>query len=354
MKAPLIAYTELHGAQFQVSIHKDPRANGDKPYHVMLFGRESEYLGRGPDEGFYPTLHKAKRSCYRRFGIPARAWKDAYETSAARSALETFAHAQGRKVTRPRAWPLTMTQTREYIVAAARIEHADRRIMLEAGDTVLCATMKAVTGVIFEVLHKNRVSRYSEEFPLRWEGFNLLEVERYRPEKDASYCIWVEQAFEREFFAWFPYSECDATLEEAHLTMAEDLLIRYDDITFVFEASRTIEAALDFMIRVAEQLPGIQLPPGGFLVEGLIMDPATVPEVLRPIIPLTKRWAIGDDKKRTRRFAKASARTKERLIHTVKPLFPEIERYLDSFGDDPIPEEAALIMHLAEGVAEMR
>lgn len=354
MLQALIAYTDLHGAHFQVSIHRDPRAREERPYHVMLFSRDSEYLGPGRDEGFFRTLADAKRSCYRRFGISRRAWKDAYEFSRARPVLEAFAREREMQVMRPEAWPLTMTQTREFVVAAVQVEHAQRQFLIEAADTVFCATTRVEAGVIFEALHRNRISRYSSEFPVRWEGFNLLEVERYRPDGISNYCVWVEEAFEDEFYAWFPSSDCPSILEGAALSMCEDLLVRFGDVAFVFDATRPIGDALDLMAGVADRLPGLQLPPGAFRVDGLLMDPERVPDVLRPLVPLTKRWAIGDETKRAQKLAKAARRTKQHLRESVEPLLPEVNRYLESFGESPLTDEAILVMHLASSVAMLR
>jgi hypothetical protein len=348
-----VAYVRLHGALFQVSIHKDPRAPSEEPYHVMLCSRESDYLGRGPDEAFFKSIESAKRSCYRRFGIRLSAWKDAWASSKARLTLEAFAREQGIRLNRPRAWPDSMSDCQEFVVATTKTSYGERRIMLDAADTVLCASMKVEAGVVFEVLHKDQVSRYSEAFPTKYEDFRLLEVEPHETPAKADYSVWFARSFRREFLDWFRASNCHGILQAARFSPTERLFVRCENISLVFDCRRPILTALALLARIAAELPGIQIPPGGFVVDGWVMDPSRIPDALRPLVPLTKRWAISDDEKRANKLARASAHTRERLIQTVEPLFPEINRYLDSFGDDTMPEEAVLIMYLAEAVAEI-
>jgi hypothetical protein len=77
----------------------------------------------------------------------------------------------------------------------------------------------------------------------------------------------------------------------------------------------------------------------------------TFPNALRPLVPLMTRWAIGDDEERSRKLRRCAQSTRRRLVEAVVPLLPAIDRFLDSFGDNP-PEEACALGTLAQAALE--
>lgn len=78
---------------------------------------------------------------------------------------------------------------------------------------------------------------------------------------------------------------------------------------------------------------------------------ATLPEELRPLIPLLEKWAIDDDDERSRRLKRCTQVTRQRLVNAVVPLLPAINNFLDSFGADP-PEKACALGSLAQAALE--
>jgi hypothetical protein len=78
-----------------------------------------------------------------------------------------------------------------------------------------------------------------------------------------------------------------------------------------------------------------------------------VPPILRVLIPYAKKYSIGDDLLRVQIGDALSNREKQELITIVSPLFPDIDSFLDSFGENPLNDEAIVIGSLAEFVCEL-
>lgn len=79
-----------------------------------------------------------------------------------------------------------------------------------------------------------------------------------------------------------------------------------------------------------------------------------IPENLRPLIPLLKKWSIPDDSEREQLMEETSEKQKRKLIKTVWPYMAEINEFLDSFGDEPLSYGACLLGNLAEFVSELQ
>jgi hypothetical protein len=100
---------------------------------------------------------------------------------------------------------------------------------------------------------------------------------------------------------------------------------------------------LDILYQLLSLIPPAKETPINF--EGL-------PEKFKTLLPGIKRWAIPDDNDRSEKLAKASSKTLTQLVKTVSPYFTEINQYLDSFGNRPLPEHAILLGTLAECATE--
>jgi len=82
------------------------------------------------------------------------------------------------------------------------------------------------------------------------------------------------------------------------------------------------------------------------------IEPENIPDNLQPLLPWLKKFAISDDAERQELSEKTGKKKKLELMKAVAPLMPEINRFLDSFKKEPMPEEAMLIGNLAELVSE--
>jgi hypothetical protein len=78
-----------------------------------------------------------------------------------------------------------------------------------------------------------------------------------------------------------------------------------------------------------------------------------IPERLRHLIPLMKKWSVGDDSEREQMIEETGEKQKKKLIKLVYPFMIEINEFLDSFGDEALSNEAVLLGNLAELVSEL-
>lgn len=90
--------------------------------------------------------------------------------------------------------------------------------------------------------------------------------------------------------------------------------------------------------------PAVAVPP---------LDGDKVPEDLRDLVPLAQRWGIGDDVDRSERIQKATAAERSELRAAFGPRQARITAWLDSFGQGPMPDEAAAFMYAQLAIEEM-
>jgi hypothetical protein len=76
-----------------------------------------------------------------------------------------------------------------------------------------------------------------------------------------------------------------------------------------------------------------------------------LPDSLQPLVPLLAKWAIDDDEERTRKLKRCAASTRQKLVDAVISSLPDIDAFLDSFGENP-PEEACSLGSLAQAALE--
>ena len=82
------------------------------------------------------------------------------------------------------------------------------------------------------------------------------------------------------------------------------------------------------------------------------LDAAAVPSALRHLVPLAERWGIGDDVERNDYVVQASAADRAALRDAVVPYYEQITAWLDSFGDEPMSDEAAAFMYMQLAIEE--
>ena len=83
------------------------------------------------------------------------------------------------------------------------------------------------------------------------------------------------------------------------------------------------------------------------------LDSGKVPADLRDLLPLAQRWGIGDDVTRSERVQKATDAERSELRAAFGPRQARITAWLDSFGQGPMPEEAAVFMYAQLAIEEM-
>jgi hypothetical protein len=83
------------------------------------------------------------------------------------------------------------------------------------------------------------------------------------------------------------------------------------------------------------------------------LDPAKVPADLRDLVPLAQRWGIGDDVIRAERVKQATDAERAQLRSAFGPKQTRVTAWLNSFGQGPMPEEAAAFMYTQLAIEEM-
>lgn len=83
------------------------------------------------------------------------------------------------------------------------------------------------------------------------------------------------------------------------------------------------------------------------------LDSAGVPEDLRGLVAFAQEWGIGDDVERGAKVERATSAERARVRAAVAPFQERITTWLNSFGRDPMPDEAAAFMYLQLAIEEM-
>ena len=84
------------------------------------------------------------------------------------------------------------------------------------------------------------------------------------------------------------------------------------------------------------------------------MQAEGVPVNLRHLISLAEKWGIGDDVERGEFIEAASAEERQALLEAITPHQREITGWLDTFGANPLSDEAAAFLYMQLAVEEMR
>jgi hypothetical protein len=84
------------------------------------------------------------------------------------------------------------------------------------------------------------------------------------------------------------------------------------------------------------------------------MNREVVPEDLRDLLPFAMKWGIADDIIRNDLQEKATDEEKQELVRALAGRWLEINEWLDSFGNNIMPLEAASFMHMQLGFDEMK
>jgi hypothetical protein len=78
-----------------------------------------------------------------------------------------------------------------------------------------------------------------------------------------------------------------------------------------------------------------------------------VPQEFRHLLPMAQRWGVGDDNERSELTNKAGTADKQALQNAVNPYRQQINSWLDSYGRNPMPAEAAAFMYMLLAMEEM-
>jgi hypothetical protein len=88
-------------------------------------------------------------------------------------------------------------------------------------------------------------------------------------------------------------------------------------------------------------------------IEGVVIDPAKVPDQLRHLIPLAKHWSIGDDVERANMMWLTPYEELKAMVFAVGPFRDDIWKWCSSHHKDtPVPDEVIVFDALGQAAAE--
>jgi hypothetical protein len=139
-----------------------------------------------------------------------------------------------------------------------------------------------------------------------------------------------------------------AKIRELELSKNESIFIYNNVIYLAISPKRSLVPIVDYVIDLINNNGSIfQKAKNGKIYA------KNIPENLRHLIPLLKKWSISDDSEREQLIEETSEKQKNKLVNSIYPLMREINEFLDSFQDSPLTNEAILLGNLAELVSEL-
>ena len=209
------------------------------------------------------------------------------------------------------------------------------RIELDEYPTIYSINIKTYSGLGFSINRPDKIFLFTQ--PNKIDGFPLIvytERGHFDPQNEAFPKFW--QSF-------------SAVLNDFKLTVSEGVFFYSNIVIFALDAERDLAKSLDKIIDfVIENNSVFRKEPKKRI------NVKNIPENLKPLLPLLKKYSVSDDSERDELVDQMSNSSKTALIDAVDPLMPEIEAYLDSLGHKVFTHEASLISDLAELVAELR
>jgi len=154
---------------------------------------------------------------------------------------------------------------------------------------------------------------------------------------------------------WLKIKRNQQALRTLDCSASEPVFVFRNGVNSYVPPQRATVSHLERLVEFADRLPRPRHRISKVsIVDGLKLDPRTLPKHLRHLVPLIEQWAVGDDVERSDKLARAKRRDMKELLRDVGPLLSPIDDYLDSFGSERLPDEALLLGRLAEAVAELQ
>ena len=171
--------------------------------------------------------------------------------------------------------------------------------------------------------------------------------------KDFPYIVYTrEQGYVFPENGNFPkfWNLFSALLNIFQFKISEGVFFYTNEVTFALDSKRDLVKALDKIIDFFIENSTIFKKE----VSPKRINPNNIPDNLKVLLPLLKKYSVSDDSERSELIEQMSEKQKTALKRTVEPLMSEIEAYLDSLINKVFTHEDSLISALAELVAELR
>jgi hypothetical protein len=170
--------------------------------------------------------------------------------------------------------------------------------------------------------------------------------------KSIPYIIYVSES-NKDLIEKKPFHDaCNAIghlLEKLNISPEEGVFVYRNAIHFACKTDRDLVSTLNDITGLLNDNKEIfkQKTRNAFLIKN-------VPEQLKPLVPLIKKYSRSDDSERQELVEGMTSKKIKQLIASVDPYMNDINNFLNSFKDTPLSEEATLIGNLAELVSELK
>jgi hypothetical protein len=210
------------------------------------------------------------------------------------------------------------------------IECKGRKVRLRANSDFMVGQVSGSFAI--DAFSINRRELGKSEVPLRISSFSALSV--FAHQSSGQLEELLSSAALRQ------------ALDDLQLKEKESLHLGVNAIVFYLQPSsvREIMAAVEVACELAEQLPA------GNDSQNVDLD--VLPSEFKVLTHFIRKWGVTDDEVRSELLGKASRATLERLVKSVSPHLSSIDKYLDSFGKEPLSETAIALGALAESAVE--
>jgi hypothetical protein len=192
------------------------------------------------------------------------------------------------------------------------------------------------TRVMFSVGEVDQVCGLNKRFDVPLSGLS-------RP-------VFIGTLADQATMAWLKTPVNIAALSRFQLDSMESLQVYRNAVVLIGDLTRGTAKNIEMLCELADHVCTCDEP---LLIDGLTFNVENVPEDLRILESLVRRFAVGDDDLRCEILAAVSSIERGQLRDRVTPLLPQINQFLDSFADRPQSSEAILIGYLAEAVCEL-
>jgi hypothetical protein len=136
-----------------------------------------------------------------------------------------------------------------------------------------------------------------------------------------------------------------ALINEVNLKHSESIVIYTNQLSADINPDRDIVSTIDILVKIIEHNES---------KNKTIKNVNDLPDNLRDLYTLFDKYAISDDQERDELIESLTSREIKSLIDKVDKRTGEINKFLDSFDDRPLTENAQLLMSLTELVTELK
>ncbi len=229
-------------------------------------------------------------------------------------------------------WNIDLTSLRKLVIK----DYGGHRFAIEEyGPSVFMVSFFIESGFSFAINNPDKIFSYEKPVDLAGYPYKLYIDE----ESDGSF-------LKEEFDGLI---ECFVReLKYLELSADESIFIYQNCICLALSSTRNLTMEIDTLVDLVNKYDTLFKKE----VKTKIFR-KNIPVNLHPLIPLIKKWSVSDDSDREQLVDEATEKEKKRLVKTVAPYMPEINKFLDSFEDGVLSDEAILFGNLAELVSEL-